>query len=183
MRRPRPPRGCRANWKKKDIGLPQHPSVRADSRTRQAKWITVTAKYVCACVCISVWSKEVGKCKNGGYVPGIVKRFLSSLVRPSWPWDQSSYLLNGYQNNFLRVKRPRNESPPSSAEVKNERSCTHTQQSCALMALMRKKICSCYKLLIFIVSKKKDTNRDAFPKLRINCSRCFWASALCGSSV
>jgi hypothetical protein len=56
------------------------------------------------------------------------KRFFSR-----WLWSQLSLLFNEYRVCILRVKWPRREvkhSPPSSAEVKNEWSCTFTFTHC-----------------------------------------------------
>jgi len=46
---------------------------------------------------------------------------------PDWFWNQPSLLFSGYLGSFPGVKRSRHEvhqSPPLSAEVKNEWSCT-----------------------------------------------------------
>jgi hypothetical protein len=51
--------------------------------------------------------------------------FLSSPKRPDRLWGRLSFPFNGYRNSFQGVKRPGREvnlSPPSSAEVRNERS-------------------------------------------------------------
>ena len=55
--------------------------------------------------------------------------FLSSPKRPDRVWGPSSLAFNGYRGSFQGVKRlgrAVDHSPPSSAEVNNEWSCTST---------------------------------------------------------
>jgi hypothetical protein len=61
--------------------------------------------------------------------PVRVTDFSLPQKRPDRNWGALSLLFNGYRVSFIRVKRPgheENHSPPCSAEVKNEWSCTHT---------------------------------------------------------
>jgi hypothetical protein len=48
-------------------------------------------------------------------------------------WAPDNFLISGYHNSFSGVKQPGSEvghSPPSSAEAKNDRSCTSTPPVC-----------------------------------------------------
>jgi hypothetical protein len=69
----------------------------------------------------------------GGSNPDRVKGFISSANRPGQLWGPPSLILNRYRGSFQGVKRAGREvdhSPPSSAEVRNEWSCTSASSRC-----------------------------------------------------
>jgi len=68
-----------------------------------------------------------------GLNPGKGKKFFSSPKCPDWLWGPTILLYRGYWGFFKEVKQPGCEvdhSPPSSAEVKNEWSCTSNPPIC-----------------------------------------------------
>jgi len=60
------------------------------------------------------------------------KRYVFSPKRTHWLWGPSSPLFSEYLGSFFQVKRPGRElkSLLSSAEVKNEKSCTSIPSTC-----------------------------------------------------
>ena len=57
------------------------------------------------------------------------KVFSVLRTRPDQPWGPPRFFYMGYQNPFSWVQRPESgvdHSPPYTAEVKNEWSCTYT---------------------------------------------------------
>jgi hypothetical protein len=80
-----------------------------------------------------------------GSYPDRGKRFFCSPKRPDRLWGPPSFLFSGYWDLFLGVKRSGrdNHSPPSSANVRYEWSCTSTPPMC----FHKEKLCLFYLFL------------------------------------
>jgi hypothetical protein len=80
------------------------------------------------------WYSEYATCWTvWGSNPHSGKKFFSSPKRPDWLWGPPSLLFNGYRGSLSGVKRPGrevNDSPPCSAEIKNEWSYTSIPPTC-----------------------------------------------------